>query len=307
MIGGILRFSTATTGLEEAACSSSKATSTTPPSSTRGQSSFTIVPHDGADGVEFDHADIYRDLEHVEEQPSAGSSRLPPGSLLMACDGDPIVDAVLAGTTAAVRRYGQDAASDWRLGAVAVRPALDSFEVLNGGVASSFPHACDRHPQPAERPGGRRRGGPRRLSTAEVGPRLVASAGSRGARRCGARARHRGDRRLRAPSHGGERNRSRACGPHIPGRRSLPCSSPGPTPACARSFRAPTRRPSTGPTLSASAGLPCWRRSRKPTASPRRRSRRISSGEGKSADSFEDTDGILEFIVADGLRPVTSC
>jgi UDP-N-acetylmuramate: L-alanyl-gamma-D-glutamyl-meso-diaminopimelate ligase len=86
-------------------------------------------------GVEFDHADIYRDLEHVKAAFRRLVLGLPAGSLLVACDREPNVDAVLAGTAAVVRRYGQDAASDWRLGAVAVRPPWTSFEVRKGGGA----------------------------------------------------------------------------------------------------------------------------------------------------------------------------
>jgi UDP-N-acetylmuramate: L-alanyl-gamma-D-glutamyl-meso-diaminopimelate ligase len=85
-------------------------------------------------GVEFDHADIYRDLAHVQEAFRRLVTELPAGSLLMACDRAPDVDAVLGGTAATVRRYGHDAASEWRLGAVAVNPPWTAFEVLKGGA-----------------------------------------------------------------------------------------------------------------------------------------------------------------------------
>jgi UDP-N-acetylmuramate: L-alanyl-gamma-D-glutamyl-meso-diaminopimelate ligase len=83
-------------------------------------------------GIEFDHADIYRDLEHVRSAFERLLSGLPAGSLLVALDRDPNVDAVLAGVSATVRRYGRDDASRWRLGAVTVNPPWTAFEVLKG-------------------------------------------------------------------------------------------------------------------------------------------------------------------------------
>jgi UDP-N-acetylmuramate: L-alanyl-gamma-D-glutamyl-meso-diaminopimelate ligase len=85
-------------------------------------------------GIEFDHADIYRDLEHVKESFRRLLLGLPAGSLLVACDRAPDVDAVLAGTPATVLRYGHDPASDWRLSAVRVDPPWTSFQVLRAGA-----------------------------------------------------------------------------------------------------------------------------------------------------------------------------
>jgi len=85
-------------------------------------------------GIEFDHADIYRDLEHVKESFRRLVLGLSAGSLLVACDRAPDVDAVLAGTPATILRYGHDDASDWRLGAVAVDPPWMRFRVLKAGA-----------------------------------------------------------------------------------------------------------------------------------------------------------------------------
>jgi UDP-N-acetylmuramate: L-alanyl-gamma-D-glutamyl-meso-diaminopimelate ligase len=85
-------------------------------------------------GIEFDHADIYRDLEHVKESFRRLVLGLPAGSLLVACDRAPDVDTVLAGTPATVLRYGHDDASDWRLGTVTVDPPWTRFRVLKAGA-----------------------------------------------------------------------------------------------------------------------------------------------------------------------------
>ena len=86
-------------------------------------------------GIEFDHADIYRDLEHVKESFRRLALGLPADSLLVACDRAPDVDDVLAGTPATVLRYGYEDTSDWRLGAVTIEPPWTNFRVLKTGDA----------------------------------------------------------------------------------------------------------------------------------------------------------------------------
>jgi UDP-N-acetylmuramate: L-alanyl-gamma-D-glutamyl-meso-diaminopimelate ligase len=80
--------------------------------------------------IEFDHADIYRDLEHVQSAFRGLVAGLERQSLLVAYDRDAAIDAVIAGAAATVQRYGCEAGSDWRLGPVAVDPPWTSFEVL---------------------------------------------------------------------------------------------------------------------------------------------------------------------------------
>jgi UDP-N-acetylmuramate: L-alanyl-gamma-D-glutamyl-meso-diaminopimelate ligase len=89
--------------------------------------------------IEFDHADIYRDLEHVKSAFRRLVTSLHPGSLLLAFDGGPAVDAVISDTPAAVRRYGNRPESDWRLGRIRIDPPWTSFEVLKeGGLFGCF-------------------------------------------------------------------------------------------------------------------------------------------------------------------------
>ena len=86
--------------------------------------------------IEFDHADIYRDLAHVKSAFRGLVDRLDRDSLLVACDGDAAIDEVIAGTPAPVQRYGSADGSDWRLGPTRVDPPWTAFEVLRAG--SSF-------------------------------------------------------------------------------------------------------------------------------------------------------------------------
>ncbi|RPJ73658.1 MAG: UDP-N-acetylmuramate:L-alanyl-gamma-D-glutamyl-meso-diaminopimelate ligase, partial [Desulfobacteraceae bacterium] len=83
--------------------------------------------------VEFDHADIYRDLDHVKSAFRRLAEGLPAESLLVAWDQDPNVSAVIGGTRAEVWRYGRREDSAWRLGSVSVTPPWTDFEALASG------------------------------------------------------------------------------------------------------------------------------------------------------------------------------
>jgi len=84
--------------------------------------------------VEFDHADIFEDLDHVKAVFRGFLSGLAPDAALIAFDGDPNVSEVIGSSPACVRRYGGAPGSDWRLGAVAFRGFGTTFEVLKKTV-----------------------------------------------------------------------------------------------------------------------------------------------------------------------------
>src|SRR5207237_556073 len=65
--------------------------------------------------IEFDHADIYRDLEHVKSAFRKLLAILPPGAPLVACGDFPHVVDVIAGSRARVRRFGVGADNEWRV------------------------------------------------------------------------------------------------------------------------------------------------------------------------------------------------
>jgi UDP-N-acetylmuramate: L-alanyl-gamma-D-glutamyl-meso-diaminopimelate ligase len=84
-------------------------------------------------GVEFDHADIFTDVDHVRNTFRRFVRQLPPGSLLAAWDGDETLDELLAGSAARVMRYGRSVAADWRIEAVTVRPPWTQFDLVRQG------------------------------------------------------------------------------------------------------------------------------------------------------------------------------
>ena len=65
--------------------------------------------------IEFDHADIYRDLEHVKSAFRKLLAILPAGAPLVACGDFPHVLDVIAGARARVRRFGLGEANEWRV------------------------------------------------------------------------------------------------------------------------------------------------------------------------------------------------
>jgi UDP-N-acetylmuramate: L-alanyl-gamma-D-glutamyl-meso-diaminopimelate ligase len=65
--------------------------------------------------VEFDHADIYRDLEHVKNAFRKLVALLPPGAPLVACADFPHVRDVVAGAQARVVAFGEGADNEWRV------------------------------------------------------------------------------------------------------------------------------------------------------------------------------------------------
>ena len=65
--------------------------------------------------VEFDHADIYRDLEHVLEAFEKLARLVPAEGRLLLASHDPHTPRLAAAASATVETVGRDAASDWRI------------------------------------------------------------------------------------------------------------------------------------------------------------------------------------------------
>ena len=80
--------------------------------------------------VEFDHADIFKDLDHIKEIFSQFVTSLPDSSSLLAFDGDPNVTKVIANHQCRIERYGPNQASAWRLGSVSFDQPWTVFEVF---------------------------------------------------------------------------------------------------------------------------------------------------------------------------------
>jgi UDP-N-acetylmuramate: L-alanyl-gamma-D-glutamyl-meso-diaminopimelate ligase len=79
--------------------------------------------------IEFDHADIFNDLEHVKKAFARFLSGLAESSLLLAFDGDKNVDELMGGCHCRVERYGHQQDSPWQLGEIAVDPPWTCFDV----------------------------------------------------------------------------------------------------------------------------------------------------------------------------------
>jgi UDP-N-acetylmuramate: L-alanyl-gamma-D-glutamyl-meso-diaminopimelate ligase len=80
--------------------------------------------------VEFDHADIFNDLDHVKNTFKRFVSGISDSSLLVAYDGDRNVAEMVGNANCRVERYGKNAGSFWRLGAVKFETPWTVFEVL---------------------------------------------------------------------------------------------------------------------------------------------------------------------------------
>jgi UDP-N-acetylmuramate: L-alanyl-gamma-D-glutamyl-meso-diaminopimelate ligase len=84
--------------------------------------------------VEFDHADIYRDLNHVKEAFERFIANVPPSSHLLVCDSEPNAAALAGKASCNVSFYGKEPASQWKLGRTAVTPPGMTFEVFKRGA-----------------------------------------------------------------------------------------------------------------------------------------------------------------------------
>ena len=83
--------------------------------------------------IEFDHADIFRDLDHVKSAFRHFLERLPTQSLLLAYDDDANIDELLPAARCRVVRYGRSPRAYWRLGKCASSPPDTHFEVWRDG------------------------------------------------------------------------------------------------------------------------------------------------------------------------------
>jgi UDP-N-acetylmuramate: L-alanyl-gamma-D-glutamyl-meso-diaminopimelate ligase len=89
--------------------------------------------------VEFDHADIFRDLAHVKSAFESFMAKHPKESLVVAADGYSNIDDILEGKTVTVEKYGREETSTWRLAHIRIQPPYTWFDVLcNGKPFASF-------------------------------------------------------------------------------------------------------------------------------------------------------------------------
>ena len=81
-------------------------------------------------GVEFDHADIFRDIQHVKQAFDAFITGISPQHTLVAFDDDNNVSDLVHGKSCQMIKYGRNADSVWRLGSVSIQQPWTYFDVL---------------------------------------------------------------------------------------------------------------------------------------------------------------------------------
>ncbi len=83
--------------------------------------------------IEFDHADIYADLEAIKRSFRKLVEIMPEDGCLVAHLDDPVVREVVAGATCRVVGYGQEKDNDWVLDDVRVGSSGTTFKVIRSG------------------------------------------------------------------------------------------------------------------------------------------------------------------------------
>jgi len=83
--------------------------------------------------VEFDHADIYPDLEAVKTAFRRLVNLVPRRGLLAAWDGSPNVDECISRAFCRVERYGLSVRADWQVRELRFEPGRTTWAVFRGG------------------------------------------------------------------------------------------------------------------------------------------------------------------------------
>ncbi|GAG26155.1 unnamed protein product, partial [marine sediment metagenome] len=84
--------------------------------------------------IEFDHADIFIDIDHVKEVFERFISGISQQNMLLAFDRDKNIAGLVGSSKCHVIYYGTEKGSDWRLGRISIEPPLTVFEVIKGDM-----------------------------------------------------------------------------------------------------------------------------------------------------------------------------
>ena len=84
--------------------------------------------------IEFDHADIYADLEAIKQSFSRLMAIMNQDGCVVACFDDPVVREVVPRTQCTVLSYGMDERLDWTIRNLEVKPDGTYFDVVNKGM-----------------------------------------------------------------------------------------------------------------------------------------------------------------------------
>ena len=85
--------------------------------------------------IEFDHADIFADIDHVKSTFGGFISGISRQSTLLACDRDENIVELVKESRCSVSYYGTGQESEWRLGRISIDPPWTVFETTKGGMA----------------------------------------------------------------------------------------------------------------------------------------------------------------------------
>ena len=83
--------------------------------------------------IEFDHADIYADLEAVKQSFRRLVDIMPANGCIVACYDDPVVKEIVRGAGCEVQGYGRRPDCDWSLADMEIGPENTSFTVNRNG------------------------------------------------------------------------------------------------------------------------------------------------------------------------------
>ena len=83
--------------------------------------------------VEFDHADIFADMDHVVSAFDAFISKISGAGVLFAFDENEPIDRLVENRDCAVLRYGMKERSDWRVGEISAGGGQSLFSVFKQG------------------------------------------------------------------------------------------------------------------------------------------------------------------------------
>lgn len=101
----------------------------------KGPKFLHYTPHTAVlTSIEFDHADIFTDLDHIKRAFRTFVSRLSPEAALVAFDQDVNVDEISAVAPCPLISYGFRPDADWSLGDIAVAPPFTRFDVRHQGT-----------------------------------------------------------------------------------------------------------------------------------------------------------------------------
>ena len=254
--------------------------------------------------VEFDHADIFKDLDHVKSAFTSLVTNLPRESLLIFHDADDNIRDILPHAECWITPYGFGEKSPWRLGQIRTEPPYTFFEVFRRGelFAEFKAPLMGRH------------NALNCLAAIAVADDLRIpvegiAAGLETFKGVARRQQVRGvknsitvmDDFAHHPT--AVRETLKAVKPSSMTRGGWPrCSNPGQTPAAATCFRTSIPRHLTTRTLSASPSRLCWKKFRPRSDSRRKSWWRISKPKARTPTFFPDVQGIVDFL-AKTLEP----